>query len=246
MVVEAAFWFIPWCGGWERRMVEERERACDEAVVEMGSRPGIYAESLLKACRFCVESPLACVSGITGADLSNRVLSIMTLRLEQMSMGKKIALALFGVLVIATPILLGQSEAAQRVMLAAVNAAPSPFRTAAHAMIAQVPTPSTGLIAEVQAADISDIDRSCDPALSREPGIRFEVVSIHPTTERPGRLINPPNGDGLTGESGTLNDMIRWAFDLGNGWGADQFQGAPKGFTADNYAISRLRSPTPT
>ncbi len=151
MVVEAAFWFHPLVWWMERRMVEERERACDEAVVQMGSRPGIYAESLLKACRFCVESPLVCVSGITGADLSKRVLSIMTLRLEQMSMGKKIALALFGVLVIATPILLGQSEAAQRVMLAVVNAAPSPFRTAAHAMIAQVPTPSTGLIAEVQA-----------------------------------------------------------------------------------------------
>ena len=150
MVVEAAFWFHPLVWWMERRMVEERERACDEAVVQMGSRPGIYAESLLKACRFCVESPLVCVSGITGADLSNRVLSIMTLRLEQMSMGKKIALALFGVLVIATPILLGQSEAAQRVMLAAVNAAPSPFRTAAHAMIAQVSTPSTGLIAKLQ------------------------------------------------------------------------------------------------
>ena len=49
MVVEAAFWFYPLVWWMERRMVEERERACDEAVVEMGSRPGIYAESLLKS-----------------------------------------------------------------------------------------------------------------------------------------------------------------------------------------------------
>ena len=151
MAVEAAFWFHPMVWWMERRMVEERERACDEAVVEMGSRPGIYAESLLKACRFCVESPLVCVSGITGADLSKRVLSIMTLRLERIGIGKKLALALFGVIAIGTPILLGQSEAAQRMMLAAANAAPIPFRAAAREMIAEVQTPSTGEIAEVQA-----------------------------------------------------------------------------------------------
>ncbi|MGP8260765.1 MAG: TIGR03435 family protein [Acidobacteriaceae bacterium] len=151
MVVEAAFWFYPLVWWMERRMVEERERACDEAVVEMGSRPETYAESLLKACRFCVESPLVCVSGITGADLAMRVRKIMTLRLERLGMGKKVALALFGIIAIATPILLGQSEAAQRMMLAAANAAPIPFRAAAREMIAEVQTPSTGEIAEVQA-----------------------------------------------------------------------------------------------
>jgi uncharacterized protein (TIGR03435 family) len=150
MMVEAAFWFHPLVWWVERRMVEERERACDEAVVEMGSRPGIYAESLLKACRFCVESPLVCVSGITGADLSKRVLSIMTLRLERMGVGKKVALALFGLIVIATPILLGQSEGAQRVMAVALQSAPAPIRAVAHAMIAEEQTHSTALIAELQ------------------------------------------------------------------------------------------------
>jgi uncharacterized protein (TIGR03435 family) len=125
MVVEAAFWFYPLVWWMERRMVEERERACDEAVVEMGSRPGIYAESLLKACRFCVESPLVCVSGITGADLAMRVRKIMTLRSERMGMAKKVALALFGIIVIATPILLGQARRAQRVMAVALQSTPA-------------------------------------------------------------------------------------------------------------------------
>ena len=49
-------------------MLEERERACDEAVVQLSGRREAYAESLLKVCQFCVESPLTCVSGITGAD----------------------------------------------------------------------------------------------------------------------------------------------------------------------------------
>jgi uncharacterized protein (TIGR03435 family) len=179
MAVEAAFWFHPLVWWMERRMVEERERACDEAVVEMGSRPGIYAESLLKACRFCVESPLVCVSGITGADLSKRVLSIMTLRLERMSMGKKAALALFGIIVIATPILLGQFEAAQRVMLAAANAAPIPFRTAARAMIAEEQTPSTALIAEVQAPAGVPEGGATEIQSDAKP-LAFDVVSIRP------------------------------------------------------------------
>ena len=89
MFVEAAFWFHPLVWWMERRMVEERERACDEAVVEMGSRPGVYAESLLKAVRFCVESPLVCVAGVTGADLAGRVRSIMTPRLKKLGVAGK-------------------------------------------------------------------------------------------------------------------------------------------------------------
>jgi bla regulator protein blaR1 len=77
-VVEAAFWFHPVVWWMERRLVEERERACDEAVVQLGGEPGSYAEGLLKACRFCVESPLVCVSGITGASLNRRIVFLMT------------------------------------------------------------------------------------------------------------------------------------------------------------------------
>jgi uncharacterized protein (TIGR03435 family) len=107
MIVEAVFWFHPMVWWMERRMVEERERACDEAVVEMGRRPGIYAESLLKAVRFCVESQLVCVAGITGADLSKRVRSIMTQRLERLGVMRKITLAVLGFLAIAGPVAFG-------------------------------------------------------------------------------------------------------------------------------------------
>ncbi len=108
MAVEAVFWFHPMVWWMERRLMEERERACDEAVVEMGSRPGVYADGLLKAVRFCVESPLACVAGITGADLSRRIRSIMTLRLERMSWGRKMMLAGLAVAVVAGPVVFGQ------------------------------------------------------------------------------------------------------------------------------------------
>ncbi|HEY1744263.1 MAG TPA: M56 family metallopeptidase [Granulicella sp.] len=114
MLVEAAFWFHPMVWWMERRLVEERERACDEAVVERGGDAATYAESLLKACRFCVESPLVCVSGITGADLSKRVRSIMTLRLERMGPMMKSVLVLLMLITVAGPVAFGAHYAELR------------------------------------------------------------------------------------------------------------------------------------
>jgi bla regulator protein BlaR1 len=107
MLVEAAFWFHPAVWWIERRLVDERERACDETVVALGARPSIYAESLVKTARFCLESPLTCVAGITGADLTKRVRSIMTDRLENLSKAGKIALAAFGLFAVAGPLAFG-------------------------------------------------------------------------------------------------------------------------------------------
>src|SRR6185436_12798844 len=69
MAVQTIFWFHPltwWIGS---RLVDERERACDEDVVRGGSEPHVYAEGILKTCQYFVESPLACVAGVTGSDL---------------------------------------------------------------------------------------------------------------------------------------------------------------------------------
>ncbi len=108
MLVEAAFWFYPpvwWLGA---RMINERERACDEAVVGLGSEPRVYAEGILKACEFCVESPWACVSGVTGADLKDRIVDIMTKRLTRdLSLGRKVFLTLACAAVAFGPMLYG-------------------------------------------------------------------------------------------------------------------------------------------
>src|SRR5207249_5075322 len=77
MIVEAIFWFHPlvwWIGA---RLVEERERACDEAVLSLGSEPHDYAEAILKVCSQYVESPLACTSGVSGSDLKKRIQAIL-------------------------------------------------------------------------------------------------------------------------------------------------------------------------
>jgi len=114
MVVEALFWFHPlvwWLG---TRLVEERERACDEEVVELGSERQAYAESILKVCEFCVASPLACVSGVTGSDLKRRMVDIMTERfVRKLDFGRKILLTAVAFLALAAPIVVGIGTVSQ-------------------------------------------------------------------------------------------------------------------------------------
>jgi bla regulator protein blaR1 len=113
MVVEAVFWFHPlvwWLGA---RLVEERERACDEEVLQLGSQPQVYAESILKICEFCVGSPLACVAGVTGSDLKKRIANIMNKNIvRKLNFGKKLLLSAAGVVSIALPIVFGLARPA--------------------------------------------------------------------------------------------------------------------------------------
>jgi uncharacterized protein (TIGR03435 family) len=77
MVVEALFWFHPLVWWIERRLIDERERACDEYVLQAGSTPRDYAEGILQVCRFAVDAPLACVAGVGGSDLRRRIEMIL-------------------------------------------------------------------------------------------------------------------------------------------------------------------------
>jgi bla regulator protein blaR1 len=108
MAVEAVFWFHPlvwWVGA---RLVEERERACDEEVLRPGSRPEVYAESVLKTCQFYLESPLVCMSGIAGSDLKKRIVRIMTPRIgRRLDIGRKLLLAAAGIAPVAGPVVFG-------------------------------------------------------------------------------------------------------------------------------------------
>lgn len=108
MLVEAIFWFHPlvwWLGA---RLVEERERACDEQVVAWGSNPQVYAESILKVCEFCLGSPLPCVVGVTGSDLKQRMVRIMSHRmLRNLDFARKGLLTAAAVLAIAIPLAVG-------------------------------------------------------------------------------------------------------------------------------------------
>jgi bla regulator protein BlaR1 len=108
MLVEAVFWFWPpvwWLGA---RLVAERERACDEAVLAAGNDPETYAEGILKVCKFYVQSPLACAAGIAGANLNHRMETIMENRMIARINGlKKSLLGASAAALVLTPLAAG-------------------------------------------------------------------------------------------------------------------------------------------
>ncbi len=108
MLVETIFWFHPltwWLG---KRLVTERERACDESVLGDGHAPASYAEGILKVCEHCLQCRLACIAGVSGANLQRRVEDILKNRLiRRLSRGRKLLITLAACATIAVPVTLG-------------------------------------------------------------------------------------------------------------------------------------------
>jgi beta-lactamase regulating signal transducer with metallopeptidase domain len=127
MLVEVLFWFHPlvwWLGA---RLVEEREKACDESVLESGSDPQIYAEGILKVCKLYFHSPLACASGVSGADLKRRVETIMENKFAiRLNAARKFLLAASGAAAIALPLALGLVASPLALAQTPNTVAPSP------------------------------------------------------------------------------------------------------------------------
>jgi bla regulator protein blaR1 len=108
MLIETVFWFHPmvwWIG---TRLVEERESACDEEVLRQGSDPAVYASGILNVCKFYVESPLPCASGVTGADLKKRVAAILSWRAARsLTLAGRLLLACAAAAAVVLPVTLG-------------------------------------------------------------------------------------------------------------------------------------------
>jgi RND family efflux transporter MFP subunit len=142
MLVETVFWFYPlvwWIGA---RLLQERERACDEAVLGLGNEPGAYADAILNVCKLYVESPLACVAGVTGASLNSRIQAILTQRLAaELPYGKKMSLLVIGLAAVAAPVMLGMVNAP----LAQAQSASSAFARVQHVRGAKLYRPRPDL-----------------------------------------------------------------------------------------------------
>ena len=79
MVVEVLFWFHPlvwWIGS---KLVDERERACDEEVLSTCRRLE-YAEGIRRVSELYLQSPILAVSGVTGSNLKKRIEATMESR----------------------------------------------------------------------------------------------------------------------------------------------------------------------
>lgn len=112
MLVEIVFWFFPVAWWLRARLIEERELACDEAVLGSGGEAESYAEGIIQVCKSYVESPVVCISGISGADLKKRILVIVSLRRsENLTRSKKLVLAAIGVIAVLIPLAIGLANA---------------------------------------------------------------------------------------------------------------------------------------
>lgn len=128
MAVEAMFWFHPAVWWIESRLLDERERACDEAVLQSGNQPRDYAEGILEVCRQSVGLRLACVAGVSGSNLRARVEAIMRNEIGRpLTRGRRWALTAAVVAAVAGPVAAGALTIQSQVVVPAALA----FETAA-------------------------------------------------------------------------------------------------------------------
>lgn len=124
MLITNLFWFHPlmwWLGA---RLVDERERACDEGVLDAGNDPKVYADGILKVCAFYAQSQLLCAAGMSGANLKRRIETIMAAGpAPRLSAAKRCLLAAIAATVIAAPVLIGPASSSNA---AGADGTPSP------------------------------------------------------------------------------------------------------------------------
>jgi beta-lactamase regulating signal transducer with metallopeptidase domain len=111
MLVESLFWFHPlvwWLG---RRLMNERERACDEAVLAAGNDPRVFAEGILNVCRFYMRAPQASASALSGANLRIRIETILANRpTRRLGRGQKFGLSVIAALSLSLLVLAGREQ----------------------------------------------------------------------------------------------------------------------------------------
>jgi uncharacterized protein (TIGR03435 family) len=132
-VVEIIWWFHPFVWWIESRLLEERERACDEEVLDAGHDAVTYARGILAVCERACTRSLA-VSGIGGSILGHRIESIMSNeRPRALSGAKKLVLAVMVTITATTPILAGAVGSGGVVMQAGSQAFDAASVKANHA-----------------------------------------------------------------------------------------------------------------
>jgi uncharacterized protein (TIGR03435 family) len=206
MAVQAIFWFHPlvwWLGA---RLVEERERACDEEVIALGNTPRIYAAGILNVCRHYVESPLVCVSGVTGSNLKRRIEAILANRATlRLNYARKMALAVTALTALALPIAIGVVHApiirAQPISAQVASIQSAEVQPAQAAPVTSEQAPAPVPVAQEQAKPVPAA--APKPATAARP--KFDVASIKPCQpgDGPGR-----SGKGDMGANGGVNPNV--------------------------------------
>ncbi len=109
--VQALFWFHPMVWWMAGRLVADREKACDEAVLARGADAEEYAASILAVCRYYACAPQACVVGVAGADLRQRISAIMKSGNRVYGLYIRGCIAALALCTLVAPIILGRATA---------------------------------------------------------------------------------------------------------------------------------------
>ena len=83
-LIVSLFWFHPLLWWLERRLLIERERACDEHVLDRGAARSDYIAGILKVCRMAYEGAHG-YAGATGSNLKQRMEQIMSTNIPHSS-----------------------------------------------------------------------------------------------------------------------------------------------------------------
>src|SRR6185369_551457 len=159
MVVGALFWFHPLVWFLGARMVDERERACDEEVLRQGSQPEVYAEGILNVCKFYLQSPLPCAAGVSGADLRKRIEAIMTNRISPaLTLPRRALILATAAAAVAGPVFIGMWNA------------PRGLAQSEEKLVFEV-----AAIKRIDPAALGGGPRPLAPAVMRSGGIRSQV-----------------------------------------------------------------------
>jgi bla regulator protein BlaR1 len=79
-LVETLFWFHPLVWFIGAKITDERERACDEAVLTDGHDPSRYAAGILAVCRHCAGAHAPLNVAAIGGNLTGRIAHILAVR----------------------------------------------------------------------------------------------------------------------------------------------------------------------
>ena len=195
MLVEALFWFFPlvwWLGA---RLNAERERACDESVLADGNDPQMYAEGILKVCRAYLQSPLACVAGISGSVLKERIATIMENRLVlQLNAARKLVLSAFAAAALALPLALGLIAAP----VTRTEAKPAPLPAGNTQKSAELAPTSPAPTSSAPTSEVSTAASLTSRAAEIPPGgqavlYKKEAATVVTDATLPPPAIQPPS-----------------------------------------------------
>ena len=79
-VLTSLLWFYPPTWIIDKKLLEERERACDEEVLRLTRAPETYASGILKVVGACLDGRIAGASSIGGSSFKRRMADILSVQ----------------------------------------------------------------------------------------------------------------------------------------------------------------------